>query len=119
MTVIAQFGKAGGHRRTGSERAGLGGRLTAGNNEANRGEGVDGPAWGPGMGCLMNGSTIPFHALEDRLREFRRIRRVRGLGNGLAMGHAMAAANTGLGGEWPGEPLGLAQHTRLQLAQLR
>jgi phosphoserine phosphatase RsbU/P len=63
---------------------------------------------------------MPFHGLDYRLREFRRVRRFREYGNGLAMGQSMAAAaTTGFGADWPGEPPGLAQHTRLQLAQLR
>src|SRR5690242_7699835 len=69
----------------------------------------------------MNSSSFrPARSLQDRLREFRRVRRVRGPSYGFGVGQFMAAAGTtDIAGEWPGEPIGLAQHTRSQLAQLR
>src|SRR4051794_24506333 len=63
-------------------------------------------------------STIPTVSLADRLREFRRVRRFRGLGHGGRSGRE-STAGPGFGTDWPGEPPGLAQHTRIELAELR
>src|SRR5947209_2542384 len=63
-------------------------------------------AWG----VLMSGSRMPFHGLDYRLREFRRVRRFREHGNSLATGQSMVvAATAGFGADWPVEPPGLAQ----------